>query len=308
MYKKFFGLRENPFNVNPDPRFLVQTRETQEALACLTYGIEKRKGFVLLTGEVGTGKTTLLNTVLDWLRGRRVATAFIFNPRLDVNQFLEFMMADFGIPCESFTKSQVLIRLNQWLLERFRTGETAVLIVDEAQNLASEVLEEIRLLTNLETSTEKLLQIVLSGQPELDEKLNQPMLRQFRQRITLRAKTYPLTIEQTQGYVDERLRKAGADSKPVFTPEAVATVHRHSRGIPRIINLLCEHALITAFAEGQKPVEARTVEVVAEEFDLRKEESGPAPSQAAGGRRGLSQGMESLQDLALLMDRLRRSE
>jgi type II secretory pathway predicted ATPase ExeA len=197
MYKKFFGLRENPFNVNPDPRFLYNTKETQEALACLTYGIQRRRGFILLTGEVGTGKTTLLNKLLEWLRGERVATAFIFNPRLNVTQFLDFMMADFGITCETRLKSQVLVRLNHWLLERYRAGETATLIIDEAQNLSMDVLEEIRLLTNLETSTEKLLQIVLSGQPELEQKISQPQLRQLRQRIMLRCKTVPLTLEQT---------------------------------------------------------------------------------------------------------------
>ncbi len=198
MYKKFFGLKENPFNVNPDPRYLFLTPNTQEALACLTYGIETRKGFILLTGEVGTGKTTLINKLLEWLHKERVFTAFVFNPRLSVSQFFDFMMADFGIPCESRQKGQMLLKLNQWLLDRYQAGERAVLVVDEAQNLSPQMLEEIRLLTNLETSTEKLLQIVLAGQPELEQKLNQPQLRQLRQRITLRAKTRQLTLEETQ--------------------------------------------------------------------------------------------------------------
>jgi general secretion pathway protein A len=195
MYKEFFGLRANPFNVNPDPRYLFLTRHTEEALACLTYGIQSRKGFVLLTGEVGTGKTTLINKLLEWLRLQQVATAFIFNSRLNVPQFLDYMMTDFGVPIESRSKSQILLRLYNWLLDRYRAGETAVLIVDEAQNLSDEVLEEIRLLTNLETFTEKLLQIVLVGQPELELKLRQPHLRQLRQRLTLRAKTHPLTLD-----------------------------------------------------------------------------------------------------------------
>jgi len=306
MYKKFFGLRENPFNVNPDPRFLYQTRETQEALACLTYGIQRRRGFVLLTGEVGTGKTTLINKFLDWLRGERVATAFIFNPRLDVNQFLDCMMADFGIAGDSDPKSRILLRLNQWLLERYRVRETAVLIVDEAHNLSLEVLEEIRLLTNLETSTEKLLQIVLSGQPELKHKLNHPQLRQLRQRITLRCNTARLTAEETQGYISERLRIAGADGGPVFDPDAVATVFRYSRGIPRVINLLCEHALITAFAEGRRPIPASTIETVAHEFELVTAESTGA--QSSSDEKPTPHVVESLQNLAVLMDRLRRSE
>ncbi|PYV12405.1 MAG: AAA family ATPase [Acidobacteria bacterium] len=311
MYKKFFGLRENPFNVNPDPRFLFPTPETQEALACLMYGIKKRRGFILLTGEVGTGKTTLLNKVLDWLRSERVATSFLFNPRLNVTQFLDFMMTDFGIGYESRLKSQMLIRLNQWLLERYRAGEPAVLIVDEAQNLSPEVLEEIRLLTNLETSTEKLLQIVLSGQPELEDKLNQPQLRQVRQRIVLRCKTYPLTLKQVCGYVAERLRIAGCDGQPIFAPEAVEVMHQHTGGIPRVINLLCEHALISAMAKGQRPVPASVVEEVARELEFRGTERS-ATSPVLGGSNhddsGNSHRPHSLQLLGILMDRLRRPE
>src|SRR5271169_431529 len=268
MYKKFFGLKENPFNVNPDPRYLFLTPHTQEALACLTYGIETRKGFILLTGEVGTGKTTLINKMLEWLHKERVFTAFVFNPRLSVAQFFDFMMADFGIPCESHQKGQMLMKLNQWLLDRYRAGERAVLVVDEAQSLSPQMLEEIRLLTNLETSTEKLLQIVLAGQPELEQKLNQPQLRQLRQRITLRAKTRQLTLEETQGYIHERLRIAGAENLDLFTPEAVAAVHRYARGIPRVTNLLCEHALVSSFADEKNPVPAEVVEEVARDFDL----------------------------------------
>ena len=168
MYKRFFGLRANPFNMNPDPRYLFLTRHTEEALACLTYGIQSRKGFVLLTGEVGTGKTTLVNKLLEWLRLQHIATAFVFNPRMDVPEFLEYMLSDFGIQSPATGKSQTLRRLYNWLLDRHRAGETSVLIVDEAQNLTDELLEEIRLLTNLETFTEKLLQVVLVGQPELE--------------------------------------------------------------------------------------------------------------------------------------------
>ena len=268
MYKSFFGLKENPFNVNPDPRYLFLTQHIQEALACLTYGIETRKGFILLTGEVGTGKTTLLNKLLDWLHQQHISTAFVFNPRLSVTQFFDFMMADFGIPCDTRIKSQMLLTLNHWLLERYQAGERAVLVVDEAQNLSPEMLEEIRLLTNLETSTEKLLQIVLCGQPELHQKLVQPELRQLRQRITLRARTRPLTVEETHGYIADRLRTAGGNVAGIFTPEAIDALHRHANGIPRVTNLLAEHALINAFVDQQKPILPETVEAVARDTEF----------------------------------------
>ena len=318
MYKEFFGLRANPFNVNPDPRYLFLTPHTQEALACLTYGIETRKGFILLTGEVGTGKTTLINKVLEWLHKERVFTAFVFNPRLSVSQFFDFMMADFGIPCESHQKGQMLLKLNQWLLDRYRAGERAVLVVDEAQNLSPQMLEEIRLLTNLETSTEKLLQIVLAGQPELEHKLNQPELRQLRQRITLRAKTRQLTLEETQGYIEERLRIAGAENPDIFSPEAIAAVHRFARGIPRVTNLLCEHALVSAFADQKNPVPAEIVEEVARDFDLHiidplahaTPAAIQAPLSSSNGVNGTQPPLiESLlQVLNTLVDRLNQAE
>ncbi len=281
MYKSFFGLKENPFNVNPDPRYLFLTKEIEEALSGLMYGVQNRKGFITLTGEVGTGKTTLVNSLLAWLQQRRVRTAFLFNSRMNTNQLFDFILAEFGISCESRTKSQQLMRLNQWLLDRYRAGETAVLIVDEAQNLTYPVLEEIRLLTNLETSTEKLLQIVLSGQQELEEKLKLPQLRQLRQRIMLRCKTTPLTKEQTHDYIAERLRIAGASGEPIFNPKTVETIHLYSMGIPRVVNLLCEHSLINAFVEQQRPISPKTVEDVAHEFQLDEVE----PAAPAGSTR-----------------------
>jgi type II secretory pathway predicted ATPase ExeA len=305
MYKKFFGLKENPFNVNPDPRYLFLTQYTQEALACLTYGIETRKGFILLTGEVGTGKTTLINRLLEWMHKERVSTAFVFNPRLSVSQFFDFMMADFGIPCESKQKGQML-------LKRYQAGERAVLIVDEAQNLSPQMLEEIRLLTNLETSTEKLLQIVLSGQPELEQKLNQPQLRQLRQRITLRARTRQLTLEETQGYIQERLRIAGAENTEIFSPEAIATVHHYARGIPRVTNLLCEHGLVSAFVDQRNPVPPEIIEEVAHDFDLHiVDPTAQAPAQPPlahtnGDNPPLVESL--LQALNTLVDRLNQAK
>src|SRR5271155_1427305 len=268
MYKSFFGLKESPFNANPDPRFLFFTKEVEEALSGLMYGVHNRKGFITLTGEVGTGKTTLINRLLEWLHQRRARTAFLFNSRMNTNQLIDFILAEFDIQCDSKSKSQQLMKLNHWLLDRYRNGETVVLIIDEAQNLTYPVMEEIRLLTNLETSTEKLLQIVLSGQPELEEKLKLPQLRQLRQRITLRCKTAPLTTEQTFDYIAERLRIAGATGNTIFGKEAVEIIHMYSLGIPRVVNLLCEHALVNSYVEQQHVVTAKIVEDVAREFQL----------------------------------------
>ena len=313
MYKDFFGLKANPFNVNPDPRYLFLTRHTEEALACLTYGIQSRKGFVLLTGEVGTDKTTLLNKLMEWLRVQQVATAFIFNSQMNVPQFLEYMMADFGIPCDSKSKSQILLKLYNWLLDRYRAGETAVLIVDEAQNLSDEVLEEIRLMTNLETFTEKLLQIVVVGQPELEQKLKQPNLRQLRQRLTLRAKTHPLTLEETKAYVAQRLRIAGSNGQQIFDPEALAFIHRYSAGIPRVVNLICEHCLVSAFVDHEKVIRSSVVEAVARDFDLGETSisNKAATTQPtvlttpSGEKLDL---VAALKTLVTLADRLRESE
>jgi type II secretory pathway predicted ATPase ExeA len=273
MYRNFFGLHANPFNMNPDPRYLFLTPRMEEALACLFYGVESRKGFVLLTGEVGTGKTTLVNKLLDRLRERNVAAAFVFNPRMNVQQFLNYIATDFGITTETTSKNkkdkdEVLRDLNDWLLDRYRSGQTAVLIVDEAQNLSAKLLEEIRLLTNLETATDKLLQVVLVGQPELEQSLKQPNLRQLRQRITLWARTQPLTFDETKAYVAERLRIAGSNGEEIFDSSALHEIHRFSSGIPRVVNLICEHCLVAAFADQKKAISGDVVEVVAREFDL----------------------------------------
>jgi len=280
MYKSFYGLKENPFNVNPDPRFLYLTKQVEESLTGLMYGIQTRKGFITLTGEVGTGKTTLVNRLLDWLHSRQARTAFLFNSRMNSSQLFDFILAEFDIECDSKSKSQQLMKLNSWLLDRYTNGETVVLIIDEAQNLTYPVLEEIRLLTNLETSTEKLLQIVLSGQPELEEKLKLPQLRQLRQRIMLRCRTTPFLQEQTQEYIVERLRIAGASGAPIFSPKAIEAVHMYSMGIPRIINLLCEHSLVNAFADQMRPIQPKIVEEVAREFQLDEVEAIPSGSHS----------------------------
>ena len=322
MYKKFFGLRANPFSVSPDPRYLFMTRHTQEALDCLTYGIQSRKGFILLTGEVGTGKTTLVNKLLELMHAQQVATAFIFNSRLDVPTFLTYMMTDFGIACDSQSKGQMLIQFYNWLLDRYRAGETAVLIVDEAQNLSGELLEEIRMMTNVESFTEKLLQIVLVGQPELEQTLKQPQLRQLRQRVTLRARTYPLTLGEMTLYVSQRLRIAGSNGEQMFDSEALAAIYRYSNGIPRVVNLICEQCLVSAFVNQQKVVRESVVDAVAREFDLDDRDSSPAkapPPPAAplskittppapAAPRSKSDLMEAMKTLDDLAERLRNSE
>jgi general secretion pathway protein A len=218
MYKAFFNLQSNPFAGSPDPRFMYMMPHTREALATLEYGISARKGFIVLTGEVGTGKTTLLRRALATMDQSRVFSSFIFNPRLDVLDFLEFILADFGISAHNRTKSGMLIQLNRWLIERFRREETCVIVVDEAQNLAWELLEEIRLLTNLETASEKLVQIVLSGQPELEEKLRAPDVRQLRQRIALWCRTHAISAEQTAAYIAQRLLIAGTSDRIFSEP------------------------------------------------------------------------------------------
>jgi general secretion pathway protein A len=268
MYNQFFRLRENPFNVNPDPRYLFLTRQTEAALDGLKHGIQARKGLLLLTGEVGTGKTTLLNHLLDWLHDQRSPTAFIFNSHLEISHLFDFVLADFAVKFDARLKDNALMRLHQWLWERYRAGDTPVVIIDEAQGLPDRVLEEIRMLLNLETSSEKLLQIVLAGQPELEERLQQPELRQVKQRIALRCKTAALSLEQAHQYVQARLHIAGADGPRVFAADAMDAVHFYSRGIPRVMNLLCEHALINASAEQLQPVPARFVAEVASEFQF----------------------------------------
>jgi type II secretory pathway predicted ATPase ExeA len=268
----FFGLRDNPFSISPNPRFLYPTRLTQTASQQLVDGIRNRRGLILLTGEVGTGKTLLLHRVLDWLAQQKMPTALIFNSHVNPNDLLDFILSEFRVPCESSLKSDKLISLNRWLLDRYRLSQTPVLIVDEAQGLPLHSLEEIRLLLNLETPREKLLQVILSGQPELEEKLKCHELRQFRQRITVRCRTAALTLPETQAYIQEHLRTAGA-KQPIFQPEAAIFVHAYSRGIPRVVNLLCEHSLINARTDGSRIVSPQVVERTAHDCQLDQVDS-----------------------------------
>jgi general secretion pathway protein A len=264
----FFGLRENPFKINPDPRFLFITDEARATAAELAYAIRTRKGLIVLTGEVGTGKTMLIRRLLDWLAEQKMPAALIFNSHIKPDHLLDFILNDFAIPCASNRKSEKLLALHGWLLERYRAAQTPVLIVDEAQGLDPAALEEIRLLLNLETPREKLLQIILAGQPELDIKLKRHELRQLRQRITIRCRTASLTLEQTHGYIRERLRVAGANGNPIFEPDALGCIHAYSRGIPRVINVLCEHSLINACADDIRTISPDSVERAARDCQL----------------------------------------
>jgi len=264
-----------------------------------------------LTGEVGTGKTTLINKLLEWLRVQQVPTAFVFNSRLNVPQFLDYMMADFGIPSDTRSKSQILLRLYNWLLDRYRAGETAVLIVDEAQGLSDELLEEIRMMTNLETFTEKLLQIVLVGQPELDEKLDSVELRQLKQRIALRSQLEPLNLEETRGYIHRRLELAGATPEAaqlLFPEQTIERIHRHSRGIPRLINTVSENALITSFAQRLQSVSPAIVDDVAADFRLGVVSPEPTDRSPQSNNGEALEAVKTLLNLHDYLKKMRSSE
>lgn len=270
MYKAFFNLTRNPFEITPDPAFLFPTRKHNEALAALYYGICQRKGFVVLTGEVGTGKTLLVRCLLEFLKKHDITYAYVFDPCLSPLEFLQFIAADLNLSPSGRNKAEILHSLGTYLIQRHQKKQTSVLVVDEAHLLVPEVLEEIRLLTNLETSQDKLLQIVLAGQPELDQKLDSFGLRQLKQRIALRSQLGPLDEKETTSYILRRLETAGANShaKTLFPDETIAKVYSCSRGIPRLINTVCENALITAYAGKSDHVNPEMVERVADDLRL----------------------------------------
>jgi len=269
MYKEFYRLRLNPFEMTPDPSFLFLTRRHQEALMALYYGVHRRKGFVALTGDVGTGKTLLIRCLLRMLKDSEIACAYVFNSRLSTLDFLHYLAAEFGIAASGKTKGEVLQDLRKHLIARHRKTLTNMIVVDDAQGLSIKLLEEIRLLTNLETEQEKLLQIVLVGQPELDEKLDSFELRQLRQRIALRSHLEPLDLAETGGYIRHRLQLAGAPAEAcdLFAEETIERIYRHSRGVARLINTVCENALVTAFARQLTSVPPDIIDEVA--YDLR---------------------------------------
>jgi general secretion pathway protein A len=264
-FSSFFDLRDNPFRANPDPRYLFLTQQTKENLDQIIEGIRARKGLLLLTGEVGTGKTVLLNRLMEWLAQERIPKAFIFNSHLKADELLDLVLADFGVPFNA-NRGTPLAHLHSWLQDRCCAGQTPVLFVDEAQGLTLRTLEELRMLLNLQSGEGSLLQIVLCGQPEFEETLKRPELRQLRQRIALRCRTAPLTLEETQNYIEARLRIAGGSGATVFHPEAVEALLLYSRGLPRVLNALCEQSLMRAAREKIRPVPGRIVGAAAREL------------------------------------------
>ena len=263
MYLKFFGLLEKPFNTTPDPRFLYLSPSHREALAQLRYGIQERKGFIVLTGKVGTGKTTLLHALRQRLDGQ-TAVSLVFHSTLLFDDMLQYVLADLGIAKREDSPVQRIMAFNDYLIERERAGQNTVLIIDEAQNLSAQTMEQVRLLSNFETATKKLLQIVLVGQPELRAKLELPELRQLRQRVGLRCQIWPLTVEEARQYIRNRLRIAGARDVGIFTDAAIERVTEYSGGIPRILNILGDHCLLFGYANQARRIDRSFVDAAIE--------------------------------------------
>lgn len=270
MYKEFFKLENLPFTLSPDPRFIVFTPSYNEVLASLYYGLENAKGLIVLTGEVGTGKTTALRWILRRIDSS-VLAAYIFNPRLSIDEFYHHVTDMLGINDWS-NKAELLSEMGRVLEERHRRGLRTVLIIDEAHELSDYVLEEIRLLLNFESDDAKHLQIVLTGQPELRDKLNQPNLRQLKQRVALRCKMHVFpNVEEVERYIGERLLTAGSDQPNIFTPGAIDLIYQCSEGIPRQINNLCDNAMLSAYAMGEEIISRKIIEHVADNLDLLQE-------------------------------------
>ena len=298
MYERFYGLKLSPFQLSPDPRFFFPTPSHNEALATLKCGVLRRKGFVVVTGEAGTGKTLLLRYLLDSLDRDNTATVFIYNPRLTASDFLAYVLTELRISQPGRTKGEMLSHLNEYLLLRSRRGAATAILVDEAHLLEWDLLEEIRLLSNLENSQNKLVQMVLVGQPELDNKIDSPELHQLKQRISFRSRLKPLTFDELRGYVHRRLELAGANShaSSIFQPEALKLVHDISRGIPRVVNNLCENSLISGYEKQSKQIPKEIVREVAADLHIDQDATVsaftaekiwadyrvPAPSNSAG--------------------------
>jgi general secretion pathway protein A len=270
MYREHYGLLRTPFEMTPDPAFLYLGETHREGLATLVYGVQSGKGFVMLTGEVGTGKTTLLHALLGQLDAN-TASAFLFNPKLEPLDFFRILFDEYGIeePCR--TKAEYLLALNRFLIERLSRNEKTLLIIDEAQTLSSAMLEEVRLLSNLETPSSKLLQIMLVGQPELNQVLARPELRQLRQRIVLRHQLRPFDEKDLSAYIDERLTLAGYTGKGIFKRSALKEIFDVTGGVPRVVNIVCDSALLTGYARGKTLLGSDVIREVARDLQLSGE-------------------------------------
>jgi general secretion pathway protein A len=277
MYTHFYGLKEKPFEITPDPNFLYMSPGHREALAHLTYAVRERVGFTVVTGEVGTGKTTLVQSLLSQLNGNTRA-AYLFNPNLDTLDFLDYICEDLGMKGERRSKGRYIAELYQLLLDYYSQGINVLLIVDEAQRLQPELLEDIRLLTNLETPKGKLLQVILIGQPELNETLDRHEFRQLKQRISLRYHLKALTKQESDEYIRNRLRKAGLADPQVFSPRALDLIYEYSQGLPRLINIVCNNALISGYATDRKIIDRDTIKEVIDGREV------PAPVQKRSWR------------------------
>jgi general secretion pathway protein A len=270
MYESFFGLRERPFDLTPNPRFIYLSGCHLEALSVVHYGIVGRKGITLVVGDAGTGKTTVIRTALEAIAQPSARCVYLSNPTLTRAEFYEFLGASFGLTAEAMgSKARFLLEFERLLLQRNEVKDLTALVIDEAQSLSLELMEEIRLLANLETLTDKLLPVVMAGQPELADMLDRPELRQLKQRIALRADLNPLGLRQVAAYVAGRIRKAGGDPVEVFTKEAVLLIHERSKGIPRTISVVCDNAMLAAFSTGVKPIGPDIVDEVSQDLRLR---------------------------------------
>jgi general secretion pathway protein A len=266
VYLDFYGLTESPFDITPNPRFLFYSAKHREAYNHLLYGIRERKGFVQLTGEVGAGKTTLCRAMLEQLDDR-FSTALILNPVMSPNEMMKAIACEFGLPVNGLDRLETLSVINQFLLQQVERGKESVLLIDEAQDLTDELLEQVRLLSNLETDNRKLLQIVLLGQPELRDRLNQHRLRQLRQRITVRYHLAPLNRQEVNDYIRHRLHVSGANGTPAFTRCALWRVYHYSQGIPRLVNAICDKALLAGFVGQREQIDFRTVNRAVRELE-----------------------------------------
>ena len=276
MYAQFYGLRESPFALTPDPRYLFMSEPHKEALASAIYGVQERKGFVLILGEVGTGKTTLIRHLLGRF-GPNIRSVFVFNPAVSFIELLQLMLRDLELPCPSMRRVEMIDTLNDYLLKEAAAGRYVVVIIDEAQHLSPTVLEEVRMLSNLETARGKLIQILLVGQPELGEKLGRPELRQLRQRISLVAELKPLSYEDTVRYIAHRLEVAGLEGGGLFSRRALKVVYRASGGIPRLVNVICDKALVLGYGAGVKVIKSRIIKEVLKDWKPFQRLAGPTP-------------------------------